>query len=108
MFSGIAIGVGLGGAVGALSAYLGWNSSGEPFESKKFIGGLVNGIIAGVTLVAMSFEALKGAITNDPTGVQFLELMILTSLGILGSDFARTKISGMIANRSPEPAATPS
>lgn len=97
------IAVGIGAAAGSISAYLGWNASGETFNIKRFIAGLATGVISAVGLVAVNFEQIKTAAAADPSGAQFFELMLLLGLGVLGVDYARTKISGMIANREPAP-----
>jgi hypothetical protein len=92
----VGIAFGLGAGAGALSAYLGWSSSNEPFDAKKFTHGVITGMISGLILVFGSLAALKGAVD---------EWAILTIYGliigtVLGVDMTRTKVSGMIANRA--------
>lgn len=95
---------GLGAAFGALSAYLGWSdTAGQNFEVKKFIKGIVTGIIAGVVTVSLAFDAIEQSLT-DQTGVAFLKLMIVLGLSILGADMATSKVSGLMASRTSVPA----
>lgn len=90
---------GLGGLVGALSAYLGWgDTAGQPFDVKKFIKGLVTGAIAGVVTVALAFDAIEQSLI-DPTGVAFLKLMIVIGLSILGADVGTSKVAGLMTSR---------
>ena len=105
LLTGVLIAIGGGAALGALSSLLGWASSGESFEGKKMAIGVTTGVIAGITIISLSFPAIKSSITNDPTGLALLELMIPIGLSIVGTDLVRAKISAMIANRNATPAA---
>ena len=91
--------IGAGAALGSLSALLGWASSGELFEAKKFGIGIATGAIAGVALISLSFAAIKAAVAADPSGVALLELLVPIAISIVGTDLVRAKISAMIANR---------
>jgi hypothetical protein len=110
LLTGVAIALGGGAALGALSALMGWAASNEPFEGKKMAIGIATGAIAGVGIISLSFSAIKASITADPTGLALLELMIPIGLSIVGTDLVRAKISAMIANRGalpPEPTPSP-
>lgn len=97
---GAVIALTIGGLSGALSAYLGWNKSGEPFDGRKFIDGLVTGIVAGISLVMINFSNIRN-ITDD---FELLSLMVTIFIGGLGADYAREKISGIIQKPKTEPA----
>ena len=86
--------IGAGAALGSLSALLGWASSGELFEAKKFGIGIATGAI-----ISLSFAAIKAAVAADPSGVALLELLVPIAISIVGTDLVRAKISAMIANR---------
>jgi hypothetical protein len=103
LLTGVIIAMGGGAALGALSSLLGWASSNEPFEGKKMGIGIATGVIAGITIISLSFGVIKASITADPTGLALLELMIPIGLSIVGTDLIRAKISAMIANRGAEP-----
>ena len=92
-FTALVIGFGIGALGGALSAFLGWNKSGEPFEARKFISGLVTGIIAGIALVMASAQLLQDAAADQ---AQLLIAYIGIVLAIIGVDNARTSISSAI------------
>ena len=102
LLTGVIISMVGGGALGAASALMGWASSGEPFEGKKMGIGIMTGVIAGIAVIALSFPAIKASIAADSTGLALLELMVPIGLSIVGTDLARAKISGMIANRATE------
>lgn len=104
LLTGVLIAIGGGAALGALSSLLGWASTSEPFEGKKMAIGVTTGVIAGIAIISLSFPAIKASITNDPTGLGLLELMIPIGLSIVGTDLIRAKISAMIANRGTIPA----
>jgi hypothetical protein len=105
LLTGVIIAIGGGGLLGALSALLGWASSGDAFEGKKMAIGVTTGVIAGIGIISLSFGAIKASITADPTGLALLELMVPIGLSIVGTDLVRAKISAMIANRDATPAA---
>jgi hypothetical protein len=105
LLTGVVIAIAGGGFLGALSALLGWASSGEAFEGKKMAIGVATGVIAGIGIISLSFSAIKASIIQDPTGLALLELMIPIGLSIVGTDMVRAKVSAMIANRGATPAA---
>ena len=97
-FTALVIGFGVGVLGGALSAFLGWNKSGEPFEARKFISGLVTGIIAGIALVMASAQLLQDAAADQ---AQLLIAYVGIVLAIIGVDNARTSISSAITKSEP-------
>jgi len=100
-----AVGIGLivGGLSGALSAYLGWNRSGEPFDPRKFIDGLATGVISGIGLVFVNLQAFKEA--TDPFTI--LALYGTIAAGALGADFVREHVSSIVVKpKAPSPATT--
>lgn len=96
----MSLGVGfvVGGLGGALSAFLGWNASGESFIAKKFIAGLATGIIAGISLVFVNLQGFK-AVTDDFTLIALYGTILA---GALGMDFLRARISDAIINKTTE------
>ena len=92
-FTALVIGFGIGALGGALSAFLGWNKSGEPFEARKFISGLVTGIIAGIALVMASAQIIQDSAANQ---ANLLIAYVGIVLGILGVDTIRTSVSSSI------------
>jgi len=91
----VVIGVVLGAAAGASSAVLGWLKSNEAFEPRKFLNGLVTGIILGVLAILGITVALQEAAVNDTV---LLILYITTFVGIIGGDNIRTAATGGIRN----------
>lgn len=94
-----AVGLGFlaGGGAGALSAYLGWNRSGEDFNPRKFIDGLATGIIAGIGLAFANITTFKTA-TDD---LAILTLIGTIAFGALGADFIREHVSSIAAKPKP-------
>ena len=92
-FTALVIGFGIGALGGALSAFLGWNKSGEPFDARKFISGLVTGIISGIALVLASAQALQDAAADQSA---LLIAYIGIVLAIIGIDNVRTSVSSAI------------
>ena len=97
ILTGFVIGVALGAASGALSAFLGWNKSGEPFEARKFVSGAVTGIIAGV----VASMAIVSQITADTTDTALLTIYITMFIAIIGVDNIRTAATGAIITPAP-------
>ena len=95
-FTALVIGFGIGALGGALSAFLGWNKSGEPFDARKFISGLVTGIIAGIALVMASAQLIQDAAADQ---AQLLIAYVAIVLAIIGVDNARTSISSAITKQ---------
>lgn len=91
-FTVMSVALALGAAFGALSAYLGWNKTGEGFDVKKFISGLATGIISGVAIVLANQAGILSA--TDPT--QTLIALVTVGLSILGVDTLRTSVTGAI------------
>jgi len=98
-FLAVVIGFIIGAGSGALSAYLGWNKSGEPFEARKFISGLVTGIIAGVIVVAANTTAFQTAADDTALLISYIVMV----LAIIGVDNVRTAITGSIRSRITNP-----
>jgi hypothetical protein len=94
-FSAVAIGFLVGAGAGALSAFLGWNKTTEIFDTRKFVSGLVTGIVAGLALALANTEALKTAADETALLVSYITL----TLAVLGTDTVRTSVTGAIANR---------
>jgi hypothetical protein len=86
------IGFGIGAAAGAVSAYLGWNASGEPFDARKFINGMVTGVLTGIGLVFLNLLAFKSI--TDEFAVLALYGTIIS--GAIGIDMSRAKVTSMI------------
>ena len=97
VIGGLAGATGMGAAIGAFSAWLGWSDTpGTPFDPKKFAKGIVTGAIAGIVTVALAFDSIQAAIEGDATGVQFFKLLVVIGLSILGADVGTSKIGGLI------------
>lgn len=98
----VSLGFLVGGAAGAFSAYLGWNRSGEPFVTRKFIDGLATGVITGIGLVFANLIAFKG-ITDD---FAFIALLGTIFFGAIGFDAVREGVSGSLpsAKKGPQSA----
>src|SRR5687767_925646 len=92
-FVAVAIGFVVGAAAGALSAFLGWNKTTEAFDTRKFISGLVTGILAGLAIALASTEILKTAADETVLLVAYITLV----LAVLGTDTVRTSITGAVA-----------
>jgi hypothetical protein len=90
------IGFGVGAGAGAVSAYLGWNASGEPFDARKFLNGMITGVLAGIALVFANLMAFKAV--GDEFAV--LELYGTIIAGAIGIDMARAKVTAMISSRN--------
>ena len=99
-FTALVYGFAVGIAGGALSAYLGWNKSGEPFDTRKFISGVITGVIAGVIVVLANTAALTTA--ADQTAL--LVTLATVFIAIIGVDTIRTAITGSIRNARQEKA----
>jgi hypothetical protein len=93
------IGFVIGAVAGALSAYLGWNASGEPFNARKFLNGAVTGMLSGIGLVFANLMAFK----TVPDEFAVITLYGTIIVGAVGVDMMRTKVTSMIADRSEEP-----
>jgi len=93
------IGLILGGAAGALGAYLGWSSGTEPFIARKFVTGIITGVVAGVLVGFANVAAFKN-VTDDIT------LLVIYG-DIFGAALAATlgapKVSSAITTRISEP-----
>jgi len=101
--SAVGIGLIVGGLSGALSAYLGWNRSGEPFDSRKFVDGLATGVISGIGLVFVNLQAFKEA--TDPFTI--LALYGTIAAGALGADFVREHVSSIVVKPKEPTTTTP-
>lgn len=98
VFINLAIAIALGGSAGALSAFLGWNKSGEPFDARKFISGLVTGIIAGIVFVLGIASQVTSAVDQTALLIVYTAIFV----GIVGVDNARTAITGAITKGEEE------
>ena len=85
-------------AAGAFSAFMGWLKSGEVFEAKKFVLGVVTGVLGGIAVTIANAVGLQAAV-NETT---YWTLIGTFALGIIGIDNLRTAISGAVANRAVE------
>lgn len=81
---------------GALSAYMGWNSSNEAFNPRKFINGLIYGGLGGIGILMLNMAALKG-ITEE---FELIAMIITIFVGAIGIDRLRTDGSKAISNRA--------
>jgi len=95
----IIVGLVVGIAAGATSAFLGWNKSGEPFESRKFLSGVVTGIIAGIVAVLAQTSALQNA-ADDAT---FIISLVIIFIAVIGVDNVRTAVTGSIRSKITNP-----
>jgi len=91
-FFAVVIGFVIGAAAGALSAFVGWNKSGEPFDTRKFVSGLVTGIITGLVFVV----GLASSITDAVDQTALVLIYITIFVGIVGVDNLRTGVSQSI------------
>ena len=89
------VGFAVGIAAGAFSAFIGWNKSGEPFEARKFLSGVITGAVAGLVLVLGNISGLLSAATNTDVLIQLGALVVT----VIGADNLRTAITGAITNR---------
>ena len=89
-FTAIAIGFGVGALAGALSAFLGWNKTTEPFDVRKFISGLATGIIAGIVAVLANTAAFTQAEDQTALLISYVTVVI----AVIGADTIRTAITG--------------
>lgn len=94
VLAGLAVSV-LGGA---LSAYMGWNASMEPFNPRKFINGIITGVIGGLGVLMVNIVILKG-ISDE---VELIGALITILLGVVGVDRLRTDLSKTISKRNAE------
>ena len=95
----IVVGLVVGVLAGATSAFLGWNKSGEPFESRKFVSGIVTGIIAGIVAVLAQTDALKSAADN----ATFIISLVVIFVAVIGVDNIRTAVTGSIRSKITNP-----
>lgn len=97
VIGGLSAATGMGAALGAFSAWLGWaDTPGTPFDPKKFAKGVITGAIAGIVTVSLAFDAIQAAIEGDATGVQFFKLLVVLALSIIGADQTTSKVGGVI------------
>lgn len=80
---------------GALSAYMGWNASLEPFNTRKFINGIITGVIGGLSVLMVNIVILKG-ISDE---VELIGALVTILLGVVGVDRLRTDLSKTISQR---------
>jgi len=85
-------------AAGAFSAFMGWLKSGEAFEAKKFVLGVVTGVLGGIALTIANASGLMSGATETEQWILIGSL----ALSIIGVDSLRTAISGAVANRAVE------
>jgi hypothetical protein len=85
-------------AAGAFSAFMGWIKSGEAFESKKFVMGVVTGVLGGIALTIANAGGLTAGLTETEQWILIGSL----ALSIIGLDNLRTAVSGAVANRAKE------
>lgn len=91
-FIALVVGLGIGALAGALSAFLGWNKSNEPFDSKKFISGLATGIVAGIVVVMANTASFTEAADQTALLISYVTAVI----AIIGVDTVRTSLTGAI------------
>jgi len=88
----LVIGFSVGAAAGALSAFLGWNKDEVVFDARKFVTGIITGIIAGVAVVLANTAGLQTAVDESAILIQ----LVIIVLAILGVDTLRTSITNAI------------
>ena len=91
--AGLGFLAGVGG--GAFAAFLGWNSSGEPFEARKFTGAIATGIISGLVLVFANLTGFKEA--QDEFAV--IALLGTIFMGAMGADTVKEKVKLLVQNK---------
>lgn len=89
----VIIGFVIGAFSGAFSAFIGWNKSNEDFVPRKFIAGVITGVIAGLALVLGVVSQIQGAV--DQTALIIVYVGIF--LGVIGVDNLRTGISASVS-----------
>ncbi len=99
LMTNVGVGFVIGAVSGAFGAFMGWNSSGEAFISRKFITGLATGIVAGISLVFANLLVFQ-TVTD-----QMALLIIYGDIfgGALAATWGVPKIADAIR---PEPTAT--
>lgn len=102
VFAATVIGFALGAGAGALSAFLGWNKSGEPFDARKFISGLVTGVITGVVAVLAITATIAQAVDQTALLIIYVTLFV----GIIGVDNVRTSLTSAV-RKEQQPAEQP-
>ena len=95
-------GILVGGAAGALSAFIGWLASNEPFVGRKFGVGLVTGIMAGLGLVFLNLSQLKGAADE----YELATLLFTIAVAAMGADYARERVGTAVSNKPSNPTTT--
>ena len=95
----VIIGFVIGAVAGAFSAFIGWNKSDEEFNTRKFIAGVVTGVIAGIVLVLGVVSQIQTAVDQ----VALIVIYISIFVGIVGIDNLRTGISASITKQETEP-----
>jgi hypothetical protein len=75
---------------------MGWNSSNEPFNARKFINGLIYGGLGGIGILMLNMAALKG-VTEE---FEMIAMIITIFVGAIGIDRLRTDGSKAINNRA--------
>ena len=91
-FLALVVGLSVGSLAGALSAFLWWNKSSEPFDVKKFISGLATGIIAGLVAVLANTAEYTQAADETALLISYVTLVV----AIIGTDSVRTALTGAI------------
>ena len=81
---------------GAFSAWLGWNKSGDPFDSRRFTNGVVTGVIAGISLAIANAVGITEAVDQTQAFILIGSLV----LAVIGVDQIRVSVSGAIANKA--------
>jgi hypothetical protein len=101
-FVGLIAGIIVGGAAGAMSSFIGWLASNEPFQGRKFSVGLITGIMAGLGLTFLNLALLKGAADE----YELATLLFTIAIAAMGSDYARERLGTAISNKPANPPKT--
>jgi len=92
-FVNVVILLAVGAAAGAFSAFIGWNKGTDPFDARKFISGLLTGIITGITAALVSVATVQTAVDNTTLLLAYVAVFF----GIIGVDNLRTGLTGAIS-----------
>ena len=95
----VIIGFVIGALAGAFSAFIGWNKSQEEFEARKFIAGVVTGVLVGLAFVLGLVSQIQNAVDQTALIVVYIGIF----LGVVGVDNLRTSVSSSVSKEEKQP-----